>query len=256
MPRSSVASSPAPAPSTAALWVSVVADVLMAVGLMLLLGIASGLLWHLGGPTPASGMPVMAGLGLAAVSTGGTAVVLYLLRARASEAEKQASLAAMYRPATWAWAVGAGVVMFVLAQLVSLLSSALVGDVPAPSNLPLLTAALDRQPLLLLGFVAVLAPFYEELLFRRVLFGRLQRAGWFWTGLLLSSALFALCHEIPGVSRPMGWGTVQLWLVYGGVGAVLAYTYQRTGTLLAPILAHGINNALALGLLASGIMTQ
>ena len=43
-------------------------------------------------------------------------------------------------------------------------------------------------------FAVVLAPLYEELLFRRVLFGRLWHAGWPVLGIALSSVIFALVH--------------------------------------------------------------
>ena len=47
---------------------------------------------------------------------------------------------------------------------------------PAPTNLPLMEQALANYPLLLVVFAVFLAPAYEELLFRRVLFGRLWAA--------------------------------------------------------------------------------
>ena len=37
------------------------------------------------------------------------------------------------------------------------------------------------------------------------------------------------------------------------MGAVFAWLYQRTGTLLAPILAHAVNNGAALIMLMLGL---
>ncbi|KAG1279996.1 hypothetical protein G6F64_014552 [Rhizopus arrhizus] len=73
--------------------------------------------------------------------------------------------------------------------------------------------AIARFPLFLVLFAVVLAPAYEELLFRRVLFGRLWKAGRPWLGIILSSLAFALVHEVPGLSKNSLLGMLQLWLV-------------------------------------------
>ncbi|MNW13365.1 CAAX amino terminal protease self- immunity [compost metagenome] len=54
---------------------------------------------------------------------------------------------------------------------------------------------------------------------------------------------------MPGTSANGPWEIAQLWLVYGGMGAAFAWLYQRTGTLWAPIVAHALNNAIALAAL-------
>ena len=233
-------------------WLGFGADVLMTIGLMLVLSLVAGIAWALLQGGQGSDIPVLAQIAMAVVSTGGTAVLLYLARRRASEAEKNASLAAIYRPSTWGWAMAAGLLVFAGSNLLSFVVSQL-GDMPQPSNLGLMSQAMDQYPWVLLVFAVVLAPFYEELLFRRVLFGRLATAGLVWPGIVVTSLLFALTHEIPGLSGN-GWlGTAQLWLVYGLMGTVFAWVYHRTGTLLAAILAHAINNGLALLVLATGI---
>ena len=119
---------------------------------------------------------------------------------------------------------------------------------PTPTNLAMVEEAMARFPLFMLAFTVLLAPAYEELLFRRVLFGRLWAAGLPWTGLLLSSVAFALVHELPGATAG-GWETGQLWLVYGVMGGAFAWLYRRTGTLWAPIAAHAVNNAVAVAVL-------
>jgi membrane protease YdiL (CAAX protease family) len=104
------------------------------------------------------------------------------------------------------------------------------GIEPVPTNLALMQSAIARFPLFLVLFAVVLAPAYEELLFRRVLFGRLWKAGRPWLGVVLSSLAFALIHEIPGTSANGPAEIAQLWLVYGGMGAAFCWLYQRTGT--------------------------
>ncbi|WP_017168750.1 CPBP family intramembrane glutamic endopeptidase, partial [Xanthomonas phaseoli] len=156
--------------------------------------------------------------------------------------------AAARRASTWGWTALIAAAVFLLSNLVSVAASAL-GIKPVPTNLPLMEEALQQWPLALTVFAVVIAPAYEELLFRRVLFGRLLAAGRPWLGIVLSGATFALVHEVPGISGNGLAAIAQLWLVYGSMGAAFAWLYWRTGTLWAPIAAHGINNATALAAL-------
>ncbi|HCV95475.1 CAAX amino terminal protease self- immunity [compost metagenome] len=203
---------------------------------------AQALTQQLGQPGP------LAQILLALVATGGAALLLYFLRRRADADERRASLAALRRPSTWGWTLLVATCVVIGSNLIAYLSKQL-GIEPVPTNLLLMEQAIARFPWFLAVFAIVLAPAYEELLFRRVLFGRLWKAGRVWLGMLLSSLAFALVHEIPGTSANGPWEIAQLWLVYGGMGAAFAWLYQRTGTLWAPIAAHGLNNAIALGAL-------
>ena len=118
-----------------------------------------------------------------------------------------------------------------------------------PTNEAMVEEAAARWPVFLTLFVVILAPAYEELLFRRVLFGRFLRAGRPWLGLVLSSLAFALAHEVPFLSHGNTLpAMLLLWVVYGGLGAVFAWVYWRTGTLWAAVLAHALNNGIALAL--------
>ncbi|MBM7093286.1 CPBP family intramembrane metalloprotease, partial [Streptomyces sp. S12] len=109
------------------------------------------------------------------------------------------------------------------------------------------------QPWLWMGFAVLIAPAYEELLFRRVLFGRLWAAGRPWLGLVLSSIAFALVHEPPGLGTGRGWGVLVLWSVYATMGAIFAWIYRRTGSLWTPYLAHAGNNLVACLALMAGV---
>lgn len=83
-----------------------------------------------------------------------------------------------------------------------------------------------------LGFaLVVMAPLAEEVFFRGFLFAGLRRRFSFWPAALMSGALFAVAHGQPGLFIPLT-----------GVGAIFAFTYERTGTLAAPIGAHFLFN--------------
>lgn len=243
-------------------------DVLIAAGLLVTLNMAGVVLWgavrafgHVQaakarGLTPSS-TEIMAAIGhpgvlvqllIALVSTATPALLLYFWRRRASAAEQTASRIAACRASTWCCTALIAAAVFLLSNLVSMAASAL-GIKPVPTNLVLMEQALQQWPLSLTLFAVVIAPAYEELLFRRVLCGRLLSAGRPWLGIGLSGAIFALVHEVPGISGNGPVAIAQLWLVYGSMGAAFAWLYWRTGTLWASIAAHGINNATALAAL-------
>ncbi|MCW4455344.1 CPBP family intramembrane metalloprotease [Flavobacterium sp. MXW15] len=185
---------------------------------------------------------------MALIATSSAALLLYFWRRRASAAERQASHRAARRPATWGWTLLIAAAVFTGSSLIGWLAKQ-GGVEPLPTNLPLMQQAISQYPVFLVVFAVLLAPAYEELLFRRVLFGRLWAAGRPLLGMVLSSAAFALVHEIPGSSGNGPLEILQLWLIYGGMGAAFAWLYQRTGTLWAPVAAHALNNAIALGAL-------
>jgi membrane protease YdiL (CAAX protease family) len=190
----------------------------------------------------------MAQLLMALVSTGTAALVVYFWRRRASAVERQQSWAALRRPGTWGLAALVAVGVFCFSTATGMLADRL--DIkPVPTNLSLMSDLLSQWPLSAVLFAVVLAPAYEELLFRRVLFGRLLAAGRPVLGLVLSSLAFALLHEIPGLSGNGVLAICQLWLVYGTMGAAFAWLYWRTGSLWAAIIAHGLNNAIAMAAL-------
>ena len=192
--------------------------------------------------------PVLFLIVMTLVGTGGTALVLYLWRRRAAPAERRASLDRLRLPRTWGWALVAGLATFLFSTLMSAGGRALGLDLQ-PSNLDLIKDGFARFPVFLTLFAVVLAPLYEELLFRRVLFGRLWEAGWPVLGLILSSMVFALVHELPGLNGKPADSTLFLILVYTGMGGIFAWVYRRTGTLWAPIAAHILNNAIALAVM-------
>jgi membrane protease YdiL (CAAX protease family) len=102
---------------------------------------------------------------------------------------------------------------------------------------------------LVLLVAAVVAPFVEELFFRGFLFGLYRRRQPLWVAYLASGALFAFLHALPGVmDLAQNLGLVLAVFV---LGTLLAWTYQRTGSLYPGIVAHGVNNGVALVVLYS-----
>ena len=99
----------------------------------------------------------------------------------------------------------------------------------------MLRSAQGWQLALLSLVVIVLGPVAEELFFRGAMFGAFAGAGFPRFGMGFTAALFAMAHLFP----PM-------FPHYLGVGLALAWLYRRTGTILAPIVAHMTLNGLGM----------
>jgi membrane protease YdiL (CAAX protease family) len=92
------------------------------------------------------------------------------------------------------------------------------------------TAPAQRAVLFL--FAVVMAPIVEEILFRGILWPLLRDRGWHIWGALLAALAFAAIHfNLPAL--------VPLWLL----GIFWTWLYERTGDLMAPIVSHGVFNA-------------
>ena len=240
-------------------------DLLLAVVLLLALTLVCGLVWGavrgvqlgLGGENLSDPTILISSLGhpsavaivvMSLFSTGAAALLVYWWRGRASFEERTYSHRVALRWETWTWAGITAAATFLISISLSALGQH-YGIKPQPSNLSLIEATSASHPVFMLLFGVLIAPAYEELLFRRVLFGRLWRAGKPWLGVALSSAAFALMHEIPGMGGNTWQATALLWGIYGAMGAAFALVYWRTRTLWAAIGAHALNNAIALLLL-------
>jgi len=109
-------------------------------------------------------------------------------------------------------------------------------DMFANPFLDLIAGASDTSRMRLMVEACIWAPLFEELGFRAALFGGLRRRLPFLPAALLSSALFGLAHAYD----PVGMLTIA-W-----VGVSLAWVYERTRSLWAPILVHALYNFISL----------
>jgi ABC-2 type transport system permease protein len=86
-----------------------------------------------------------------------------------------------------------------------------------------------------LPLAIVAAPMFEEFIFRGLIFGGLRRSFGVWPAAVASAAIFAIMH--PPISV----------LPVFVLGLVAALVYERTRSLLAPMLAHAAYNACVIG---------
>ena len=84
-------------------------------------------------------------------------------------------------------------------------------------------------------FAAVLAPVAEETIFRVFIFNFGLRYGGFWSGALLSGAVFGAAHGDMYLALPLALG-----------GMVLCGVYYRTRNAFASMITHGLFNSLTL----------
>ena len=88
----------------------------------------------------------------------------------------------------------------------------------------------------LIGF-GLIVPVAEEFVFRGLIFKRFYETRSFMRSMIISSLIFGAVHS----------NTIQF--IYGAaLGLLFAYTYEKFGTLLAPILLHAVANILSLGM--------
>ncbi len=91
-----------------------------------------------------------------------------------------------------------------------------------------------RGLLLALVLGGVVAPVAEEILFRGFLYAGLRARLGLGKGLVISAALFAIVHVIPGVLPP-------IWVM----GLVFAWLYERYDSLWPCVMLHSLVNSLA-----------
>lgn len=108
-------------------------------------------------------------------------------------------------------------------------------------------AARDILPALVVVSLLVIGP-AEELLFRNVVQKYLAEVYSTWGAIAVTSLLFALLHVPNYVTVPSATPvSVGLGLTFV-ISVVLGWLYARTETLLVPVIAHGVYDAVLFGL--------
>jgi membrane protease YdiL (CAAX protease family) len=87
-----------------------------------------------------------------------------------------------------------------------------------------------------------LAAISEEMFFRGFVFSGLRSRMTVWPAAVISGLVFGLVHAPTGITTVIPLAVL---------GAVLAWLYDRTGSLWPSVIAHALNNALALAILSS-----
>ena len=99
---------------------------------------------------------------------------------------------------------------------------------------PTLIQGTTWQLLLPLLSYTVLAPVFEEVIFRGVLYSTLRRRFTAPVAMVVSALIFSLAH---------GYGTFGLVTIFWS-GLLWAWAYEKTGSILSGMAAHAMNNSL------------
>jgi hypothetical protein len=146
-------------------------------------------------------------------------------------------------------ALGAGIAGYLAAMFPVYVVLAVINHfvgAPAPSSpvVSIMMSASGAAPrAVLIVLVVVAAPLVEETIFRGVLYGGLRRRMRFGGAALISALIFSGAHA-----------QLVAFLPIAVLGLILAYVYERTGSLWASAVTHAVFNAasvLALYLLIS-----
>jgi len=142
--------------------------------------------------------------------------------------------------------VGFGVVVALLVITLSVLGQfGIERIVPLAPQTPVDVFLGTRSPLtfaVYLLLVGIVAPVVEETIFRGFVYAGLRRTMTVPAAALASALVFAAAH----VAVPVG-GLLAITLI----GVVLAYLYERSGSLIAPMVTHAMYNSFVLLLLAA-----
>ena len=125
----------------------------------------------------------------------------------------------------------------ILLAFASLLASIAIGDAGQHSPMQELLAN-PEHVWILASFGILVAPVFEELVFRGFLFAAFERAHGPWTALVVTSVVFAILH-----GAQYGWAWQQL-VVLMAVGCVFGAIRMQSGSTKASTIVHASYNAL------------
>lgn len=128
------------------------------------------------------------------------------------------------------WGI-AGFFFAMFGQMIAgMIEMALFNTEPGSDNTAMLSNIAKASPIIIIMIVFI-APFLEEVVFRRVLFGSIYQKTNFWVAAIISGVIFAAVHN-----------ELEHLIVYMAPGLIFAFIYYRTKRLIAPIISHLLMN--------------
>ncbi|HET7657018.1 MAG TPA: CPBP family intramembrane glutamic endopeptidase, partial [Bacillales bacterium] len=154
-------------------------------------------------------------------------IILILLRKDMRESRNATGRAPVDQSILWAVL---GILLALGAQVVSSMIESALGVNHASQNTEIITEITRKMPIFIL-IAAIIGPILEEVVFRKIIFGSLNKRFDFAIAAVVSSLIFGLAHrEIPFL------------LSYTSMGFVFAFLYAKTKRILVPIVAHASMN--------------
>ena len=145
-----------------------------------------------------------------------------------------------FRPSAIGWMFAAMLTYYILAGLFATYVLAPeqedIGETLGVGDETLLVSIL--AVVLIVGLAAIA----EEVFFRGFVFGGLRKRFSLWPAAILAGIIFGAIHAPTGVTAV---------IPLAGLGVAFCWLYEKTGSLWPCVIAHGINNGLALALAGS-----
>ncbi len=230
---------PAPTPSSRWKWLDILLITLYSV-LFIILGTWLLNLVYQPNPSSQANLPLGYIVGLTALEGAALLTGIYLLGVRRKHILWQD---VGFRPINERWIRWAVVVALLLIPIVGLIALAIQMLLGLPLENPQLDFLIPEQfnwlgaiGMVLLG--GVIIPIAEEAFFRGVLYAWMRQHVPAWAAILLSSIIFGALH-----------GDISVAGATFVMGMILAWFYERSRSLWAPITIHILNNSLKLILL-------
>lgn len=130
------------------------------------------------------------------------------------------------------WVIGC-VIMTVSSFIISLILKQNVSD-----NEALVRESIKIAPIYMLFACSIIAPIFEEMVFRRALYGLIKCKGLF---ILVSGLSFGLLHVVSNNPTPLEFLYV---IPYGSMGCAFAYLLSKTNNITLPIIIHMLHNTI------------
>ncbi len=133
------------------------------------------------------------------------------------------------------WGIAGYSACLPLMLLATLLSHSLFRRFETPTNpiVPMVLGGNTGTFIAVLVIASVLAPFFEEVFFRGMLYGGLRTRLGIVPAVILSSAAFAFLHPFPGTLLPIMT-----------LGSVFAILFEVRKSLVSSMVAHALNNGI------------
>lgn len=106
------------------------------------------------------------------------------------------------------------------------------------TNEALVRESIKLAPLYMLFTCSIVAPIFEEMVFRRSLYGLIKFK---WLFILVSGLGFGLLHVLGSYNTPLDFLYV---IPYGSMGCAFAYLLTKTNNITLPIIIHMIHNTI------------
>lgn len=130
------------------------------------------------------------------------------------------------------WVVGC-VIMTASSFIISLILKQNVSE-----NEALVRESIKLAPLYMLFTCSIVAPIFEEMVFRKSFYGLIKQK---WLFVLVSGLTFGLLHVLGSYSSPLDFLYV---IPYGSMGCAFAYLLAKTDNITLPIIIHMIHNTI------------